>query len=239
MFLILEGTGWHKRGGVEIPLRAGHLVFVQPEDAHNFSTGPRESLDFVNVAVSSRWIKNLTVVLDLPTGWQSAGHPPGHFLVERDMQKRLRQLMFRLMEPNREVDALIAAWVCAIQGATPKPTSPEVPPPWLELLHRDLQRPEWMEQNLAFWQKRSGRSPEHLARSCRRFYGVPLSELVNRARIGHAQLLLQTRDEKITTVAFAAGYNNLAHFYRVFARIVGVTPDVWRRQASKRVVPGI
>lgn len=143
------------------------------------------------------------------------------------------------MESTREPEILVAAWSRAIHATTQKAASRDAPPPWLEALHRDLQRPEWMGESLSFWQKRSGRSPEHLARSCRRFYEVPLNELVNRARITRVQFLLQTTDEKIPTVAIEAGYNNLAHFYRVFERLVGETPHAWRRQTAQRTVPGL
>lgn len=55
--------------------------------------------------------------------------------------------------------------------------------------------------------------------------------------MARVQFLLQTTEEKITTLAYEVGYNNLAHFYRVFERLVGA-PQAWRRRAATHLVPG-
>jgi AraC family cel operon transcriptional repressor len=238
MFLVLEGSGTHRRGRERIPLKPGHLVFVEPDDGHSFSTGPGEALDFVNVAVPRNWLGHLEKVADLPDGWRRAGTPRGHLLPWEESRRELRMLIFRLMEATREPEALVTTWIRAAHAGKGPVSSPQTPPSWLSSLHRDLQNPALVAEPIGFWQKRAGRSAEHLARSCRRFYGLPLNELLNRARIARVQFLLQTTEEKVTTLAFAAGYNNLAHFYRVFERLTGETPHSWRRRTAARLVPG-
>lgn len=237
LFLVLEGSGWHQRGTERIPLRPGHLVFVRPEDAHRFATADG-GLTFVNVAAPTPWIRNLAAVVELPPGWQDAGEPRGHVMLSGAPQSELHRLIFRLLEASAEPETPVLVWSHAARAAVPAPDVANLPPAWLVALHRDLQRPDWMGEPITFWQRRSGRSPEHLARSCRRYYGVPLNELINRARVARVQYLLQTTDEKVTTLAFAAGYNNLAHFYRVFERLAGQTPQAWRRRTANRLVPG-
>lgn len=236
LFLVLDGSGVHHRGAEDISLHPGHLVFVRPEDTHGFSTAEGE-LAFVNVAVSAAWIRNVTEVVEFPADWQNAGEPRGHVLLTEAGRRELHRLIFRLLEPRTDPEILVLVWTRAARAAAASDGSTAIPPAWLSTLHRDLQRPEWLAEPIAFWQERSGRSPEHLARSCRRFYGVPLNELINQARIARVLYLLQTTDEKVTTLAFSVGYNNLAHFYRVFERLTGETPQAWRRRTAARLVP--
>lgn len=238
MFLVLSGSGTHRRDRKHIPLEPGHLVFVEPEDSHCFSTGPGETLEFVNVAVSSSWLRQLEKVAELPRDWRLAGSPRGHVLLGDEARRELRQLIFRLMDANREPESLVTAWIRAAHAQNRSHPSPGTPPAWLSSLCRELQNPSFLTEPIGFWQKRAGRSAEHLARCCRRFYGAPLNELINRARVSRVQYLLQTTDDKVTTIAFAVGYNNLAHFYRVFERLTGETPHSWKKRASARLVPG-
>jgi AraC family cel operon transcriptional repressor len=238
MFLVLKGSGTHRRGSEYIPLRPGLLVFVDVDDRHSFSTASGETLEFVNLAVSRTWLGHLEKLAALPKDWRHKGPSRGHVLLEKETFRELRLLIFQLLEPDPKPETLVTIWMRAAQaGVRPSPVR-ETPPSWLSSLHRDLQNPAFLAEPIGFWQKRAGRSAEHLARSCRRFYGRPLNELINRARISRVQLLLQTTDEKVTTLAFAVGYNNLAHFYRVFERLTGETPHSWRRRAACRLVPG-
>jgi AraC family cel operon transcriptional repressor len=238
MFLVLKGSGTHRRNRNTIPLHPGLLVFVEPDDGHSFSTSPDETLEFVNLAAARAWLGHLEKVADLPKNWWRAGQPRGHVPMGTEAARELHRLIFRLMEPHPEPEALATAWIRAAHAAVHPAPSRKIPPAWLSALHRDLQNPVLLTEPIGYWQKRAGRSAEHLARSCRRFYGAPLNELINRARISRVQFLLQTTDEKVTTVAFSAGYNNLAHFYRVFERLTGETPHSWRRRAAARLVPG-
>jgi len=54
IFRVASGTGWHWCAEREHPLRAGHIVFVRPEDKHGFRTDiSSEPFVFVNVAFSA------------------------------------------------------------------------------------------------------------------------------------------------------------------------------------------
>jgi len=53
---------------------------------------------------------------------------------------------------------------------------------------------------------------------------------LNEIRISNACRLLLDNDEPVAGISFAAGFNNLSHFNRLFKKINGVTPLEYRKQ---------
>lgn len=58
--------------------------------------------------------------------------------------------------------------------------------------------------------------------------GMPLTEYVNTARVSRAQVLLYTTDLPIKNIALQCGISDMYYFSRMFKRISGVTPTVYR-----------
>jgi AraC-like DNA-binding protein/uncharacterized protein YjlB len=82
------------------------------------------------------------------------------------------------------------------------------------------------------WSLDRAASEVHLSR--RRFSdlwrettGESFTVSVQLARVAAAQRLMRDGDHSIVGAAFAAGFNDLANFYRVFRRCVGMTPGEW------------
>ena len=62
---------------------------------------------------------------------------------------------------------------------------------------------------------------------------------VNRVRVHKACELLMNGDSHISSVCYAAGFNNVANFNRRFREVKGMTPSEFRRQGAKRLGSGI
>jgi AraC family transcriptional regulator len=73
-------------------------------------------------------------------------------------------------------------------------------------------------------------SISHFSRAFRRSFGQPPVAYVRVQRIRHAQLIMQNTREPLSRVALDCGMCDQAHFTRVFRKIVGVSPNLWRRQ---------
>jgi AraC-like DNA-binding protein/quercetin dioxygenase-like cupin family protein len=82
--------------------------------------------------------------------------------------------------------------------------------------------------------------PEQYARdlgiSVRRFTelfrlatGRTFTEQLTAVRIGHACELLLATTDRIINIAFEVGYNNISYFNRSFRRLIGQTPQEYRR----------
>jgi AraC family transcriptional regulator, dual regulator of chb operon len=237
-FLVLAGSGWHCREGHRAALMPGQLAWVEPADVHWFETAG-EPLEFANLAFAPAWWRQcrqlgrprldpaanrlVPVALDPATRSFLEGGLPALLGEQGD---RGGQLLAWLM---RAVDVLAAAKADAAPVATP--------PAWLGALLRDLAEPAFLVEPIGWWQQRSGRSKEHLARACRRHCGATLTELLQRARIARAQRLLLAGDMKITTLAFETGFGHLGHFHAVFKRETGLPPSEWQRRHAVATVP--
>lgn len=75
---------------------------------------------------------------------------------------------------------------------------------------------------------RLGMSPAGFARLFKRSVGKRFTQTLHELRVAEACRLLRETTDPITTIALAAGFNNLSNFNRVFHRLKGVTPRAYR-----------
>jgi AraC family transcriptional regulator len=72
-------------------------------------------------------------------------------------------------------------------------------------------------------------SESHFCRQFRRTFGTSAHEYLTRRRIEVAQSLMIGSHDSLCAIALHCGLADQSHFTRVFRRIVGETPDMWRR----------
>lgn len=70
----------------------------------------------------------------------------------------------------------------------------------------------------------------HFSRLFQKHIGTGFKEYVINKRINRAKILLEN-GEPVTSVCYSVGYNDLTHFARIFKRIVGVNPSVYKQKA--------
>ena len=69
----------------------------------------------------------------------------------------------------------------------------------------------------------------HFCRAFKATFAVSAHEYLTRRRIEVAQGLMLTTCDPLGAIALSCGMSDQSHFSRRFRRIVGVTPDQWRR----------
>jgi AraC family transcriptional regulator len=74
-------------------------------------------------------------------------------------------------------------------------------------------------------------SPYHFLRTFRAVVGMTPHQFILHTRLHRAAVRLRRTAEDISTIAFAAGFNDLSTFNRRFARIMGASPGAYRAQA--------
>ena len=66
-------------------------------------------------------------------------------------------------------------------------------------------------------------------------YGVTFTQYLHYQRIHYAQQMLAETDQKIAAICFESGFNDLAHFYRVFKKTTKSSPRKYRMNARNNV----
>jgi AraC-like DNA-binding protein len=82
--------------------------------------------------------------------------------------------------------------------------------------------------------RQAGLSESHFCRLFKDSAGLTLTDYVNRCRIDWAKRELLKPEARISEIAFLIGYQSLSQFNRSFARIVGVSPTLYRREKLER-----
>ncbi len=83
----------------------------------------------------------------------------------------------------------------------------------------------------------AGCGRRHFIRQFRRVTGLPPGEWFIRRKVQRAKMLLTLPDIQIKGVAFRLGYADPLYFSRIFKRVVGVSPEVYRRKMAHDRVP--
>lgn len=245
-FLVTHGRGTHRWNGRDRALARGSFAFVRATDEHCYVAGAEDGLEFVNVALAPAWWNSFRTLFAPPLFPTTNVTTKTERVLDAATTTRLAVQLHALLERGAVDQALLVETATALARASLGPALPAAPgadravplPEWLARVARDMRDPALVARPLAFWQRHSGRSAEHLARSCRRFLGMPLSELLNHARIEWVKIQLSRGEDKITRIAFEAGYQNLGYFYRVFRRLEKCTPRQWlQRHGGAATVP--
>lgn len=235
-FLVLAGAGWHCTRTGRVALAAGQIVWVEPADVHWFATDAT-ALEFANLAFAPAWWRQCAA-LGRPRLKPGVNRAEPRAL-DTATRSRLETELPSLLGEDGERGGRLLAWlaVAVEELSAPPPAAPGRPaaPDWLAALLRDLDNPAHLAEPIGWWQRRSGRSKEHLARACRRFCDASLTELLQQARIARAQRLLVTGEAKVTTLAFEVGFGHLGYFHSVFKRRTGLTPRQWQRRHAATV----
>ena len=146
------------------------------------------------------------------------GMPPGPLRVAR----LLMALATIAAAPANEVVPL-----ARLPGG-PMPTTRKADP-WAHLV-RQLHDAATTPVAMAGLAARMGLSPPSFARAFRRRFGVTCTVYLTRIRLARVCRELLDPQNSVATVAFTAGFGNLANFNRRFKAVYGITPSVWRRR---------
>ena len=82
-------------------------------------------------------------------------------------------------------------------------------------------------------------SVSHLCRAFKQSFGITVNQRLARLRVERAQHLMLTTSEPLSQIALACGLADQAHFSKLFRRVLGEPPNVWRRRNMTGVRAGL
>lgn len=241
-FLITSGRCLHRVNTETQRLSEGALVFVRPDDLHAYDYDAGGDCSFINVPCTSEAVEDAFTYL--------GGEPFSDFFTSPSISPCTR------LSPE-EKEKLIASFerlkvLCTIdqQHARlllrtmlvevltlyfPRSHSPHSSgiPRWLETLLTQMQKRENFAGGLTKMEELSSRSQGYLNRVFRRYLGTTPTAYINGIRLDFAKTLLLTTELSIVDISMEVGFENLSHFYHLFAGRFQSAPAAFRKSARQ------
>jgi len=238
LFWVEIGRGLHFINSRKCLIETGCLVLIRPEDVHSFSawqTG--DTVRFINFAfrpavweqIRDNFFRGKACFFDKPS------LSDREFPIGGDDRERLR-LMAGDLAAGRWDATTTAAFlhgVLALMANRQNNSQPHLPE-WLSNALRRIATWPNFTGGVPEFIRLAGRTHEHVSRDCRRLLDTTPRDIVNRARLKWAAMLLETTDKKIADIAFECGFDHLGHFYELFRAAHRITPRAHRLQFGIR-----
>lgn len=237
VFWVTRGRGEHLINERTTGLAAGTLHLIRPADRHLVKGLPGATLGIVNVAFPSRaWheVRRRYYAGDPDCFEAEAGRRV--WLLDVRAQARLAhwaEQLATLGRPRVALDGFLMELPQLRREAGAE--RDELVPEWLVRAQREIARPEYFAGGTPAFARLAGRSASHVARAAVRWLGQTPTELVNTARLDYSAQQLTTTARPILDIALDCGLNNLSHFYALFRRRFGVSPQRYRRRFQRIV----
>jgi AraC family cel operon transcriptional repressor len=234
LFWVEAGEGMHQVNGASVPTRRGDLWMIRPADVHGLTTS--SSIAYVNVAFSADTLAyhRARYFANDPNFFGGDAKLPLCYRVGASQLQWLKREYLRFHEvPSNEmeIDRFLLSMFRELT-ITAVPSGAKYIPDWL---HRAVQLIR-VNDNLYGGTRRfielAGRSPEHVARATKAYFGCRPTDVVNRARLEKAAHQLATTSRDIGLICDECGFGSLSNFYRQFQKQYGVSPHRYRRQQA-------
>lgn len=236
---IEAGEGIHAINGEIRHMSPGYVALIRPQDGHAFSAlagGP--PLRLCNVPFRSElWHRLRRAHFGARVVFFQCGTITDreHWLNGPELE-RLRALSADLFAGATDAfstSAFLSGLLAFLSNRQRSQRDADTAPDWLLRAREGIQSFPRFVDGLPEFVRLAGRSPEHVARECRRHFGCAPRELVQDARLSHARTRLCTSTDAIIDIAHECGFENLGHFYALFRSRHGMPPREYRlRQGS-------
>jgi len=243
LFFVLSGRGEHRLSVAGQALGAGDLVLVRPADSHYLVALPPAGLEWINVAVpAATWLGVLDVAAVVSANdLNRASLPP---LVStsgedaRGLEASFREALARYARAPGRLDLMrFILEVLEVLAGEAEPGEGSLVPPWLARACAAMSREENLPGGVRRLGDLAGVSPGHLCRTMREYYAMTPTEFVTALRLRHAEVLLATTSEPLTSIAYRCGFSSPSYFSKCFHATQGVSPRDFRRRARQAVLP--
>jgi AraC family cel operon transcriptional repressor len=245
IFLVDRGEADHKINGLKQSISTGFLCFIRPQDEHYYDN-ISDDFRIINIIVPENIISSLFAYLGEAYKKERLHCSPLapsanlDFTELTDLIRELEKLILYKKIVNDSFEAVYRITIFYMM-VTYFPVNTLIRttgqmPQWLRLLSLEMLKKENFTKGLPTLYKLSGKSQEHLARSCRRYLNTTPSRLVNDIRLEHSAKLLATTNTPIIEISEDCGFESLSYFYHRFKEHYRLSPREFRRKDKESQV---
>lgn len=246
LFLVTNGRIKHIVNQTTQQLEAGALTFIRPDDTHYFRQDRNNDCQLINLSFANETLQDLLNYLG--DGFQyshflTAPLPPTVMLplpIKNQVQDKLENLnRIPLHHKQKTRTALrILLFELITHYLSPERPFPiEDSPEWFNKLCRDLQKPEHFSGGIEAAHRLADVTPEHLARTFKKYTHKTPTQYINEQRLNYAANLLLHTDNAILEIALDVGFDSLSHFYHLFKDKFAISPAQFRKLNQRSLIP--
>jgi AraC family transcriptional regulator, dual regulator of chb operon len=234
---VESGSGIHTIDARRENLVPGWIRLIEPRDVHGIRGSWTDSLCIANLAFRPEELAPLAARFGPEAGYHALDLLRSGGLILRGSVLRILQQEASRLPLSRltslDLVRLLTALLAEIEEFRLSETVQHDLPAWLARARSLMEHnEELLAGGLTALCDIAHRTPDHINRSVRRYYGTTTTGLVNDLRLDHAEFLLCTTDRTITDVALSSGFANGGHFHARFRQRTGITPRAYRNRAQ-------
>lgn len=238
IFLLLDGEVTHLVNGEKLPLHKGALVFIRPDDVHDYVLRQGKKCSMLNITFTAKTAEELFTYLG--DGFPSerlltAKLPPEVRLSDSELE-----YIFSYMTNIRTIDEadhgrfktslrILLFRIFTRFFADFTEQSAPVMPEWLSELCEEMHKNGNFTYGIPRMLELTDKSREHLSRSIKKYMGVTLSEFINDLRLRFIANMLKNSNHDIAEVIFESGFGNISWAAELFKKRYGMTMSEYRK----------
>lgn len=238
-FYVLKGKAIHDINGQKLVLSQGSLVFVRPDDVHQYSFINNFDMELLSIGIECETVEAACnflkmdmqdfMVSELPLQINYKGS--NHW----QMAEKLLLLGKKSSGQERKQYFLSILPDLLYQVRFEKKQQEKIIPTWLSHLIEEMSKPENFVEGLQRMINLAGVSQEHLNRAFKKHFELTPTAFINTKRINYSAELLLDGNQSILDICYQCGFNNVSYFYRMFEKTYHCTPKEFVAERIKSI----
>ncbi len=239
---VFAGRITHVIGGEKITLEEGDLIFLNRHIRHSVCRAEQEDVG-INFILSNGFLRavfpnmqnNAVMNEFLTNNFDDAGEPEYLLFRTKDnfpIRNLTDNLIYAIANHTEnlyaELVSLLFSYLAHYRGTLANALRVSSGEAKFKRSVLDYLDRRYTNATLEELAQLIGYSSSYLSRHIRTVFGKTFQSLLQEKRLGAAVKLLLTTSLNIEKIIRLTGYENQAHFYRIFAKAFGLTPRKYR-----------
>lgn len=239
VFLVTHGEIQYTINHQNFTLKKMDLSFVRPTDLHSFkSIHGSKKAQHLNICIKADYLPHLINVIDerLFALLHQTDEPIIISLSNEDfkllnyLKEKVNQVSATEKEQQR--NAIVLLLINMLSLVSLNFTINQSFPLWFSTLLQTISSPEYLEKSVQDIYNISPYSTPMLIQYFKTYLHVTPLEFLTRKKMDYACNLLRNTNYTILDICERTGYNSLSHFTQAFKKIIGFTPNNYRKQSK-------
>ena len=240
IFLMLDGSCIHYINGSQMLLQKGSLVFIRPQDIHDYVSINKEKFSMFNITFDSNTASSIFEFLS--DGFPAehllnAKYPPTVLLGKNDFNRLEGKMSsIRAIDPKNlnEIKTKLRILVLGLftKYFYEHEHEDDTVPYWLEAICEKMSQDGNFKNDTEYFFALTDKTREHVSRCMKKYYNLTVTEYINGLRINYIANMLINSNHKICDIIYDSGFNNISWASELFKQKYGVTMLEYRKAKS-------